>query len=216
MSVAQILNYDVLSTIFVLSCAKSETSPVKLARVCRHWREVAFATPKIWTKISTYTSKNSNYIEMFVNRSNNLPLDMTISEGARELDLKDLVESRISSLTIINSHPYLVGYFPLLERLELVTKSHVRDVEQVPEISYSFMDRFPKLRELCILRVSYRVSIWTAKSQSCGFPPLQKLEIGCQDHWRSITAHHSRTLVSLHLSMGLVGWSMWLSSLYLN
>ena len=200
------LNYDVLSTIFVWSCAKSEASPVKLASVCRQWREVALATPQIWTKISCYTSKNSKYIEMHVNRSKNLPLDVTIPEDARELRLKDLVPSRIRSIVITDNYRYLVRHFPLLERLELVTKSHDRDVEQLFETSFSLMDRFLKLRELCILHISYPVSVWVAKSQFCGFPPLQKLEIGGQEYWNTIVDHLSTTLVSLHLSMGSFGW----------
>ena len=77
--------------------SSSSTSPSVLAAVCRHWREVAIATPRLWTRICVtigdimYRRRGGTFsaVSRSVARSGKCPLDILIDARDPEWDFSE-------------------------------------------------------------------------------------------------------------------------------
>ncbi|KAJ7223557.1 hypothetical protein GGX14DRAFT_658502 [Mycena pura] len=136
------------------------TAPLLLAQICRHWREVALSTSRLWS--SLYLSGGSfrfdnerwrNLLQTWFARAEGSPLSL----GLRLLRvaspaLLDLVSSHASQIQRLDLHmepeqfqkscPFLTP-FPLLQHLA-TTHSDSEDVRNLLIAS-------PLIRELCLL-----------------------------------------------------------------
>ncbi|KAI0784232.1 hypothetical protein C8Q75DRAFT_780643 [Abortiporus biennis] len=68
------LPFEILSHIFLLSLHSSKDAQrIAITHVCKHWREVALGTSRLWT---TTSSKSSHIAQLFLSRSRSLPFEM--------------------------------------------------------------------------------------------------------------------------------------------
>ncbi|KAJ3538222.1 hypothetical protein NMY22_g5252 [Coprinellus aureogranulatus] len=64
------------------------SAPLLLTRVCRRWREIAYATPRLWTHLSlryqepTRRLSNTHFVQEWVRRSGALPISVTYDAGS--------------------------------------------------------------------------------------------------------------------------------------
>ncbi|KAL4252589.1 hypothetical protein ABKN59_004995 [Abortiporus biennis] len=66
------LPHEILSEIFLLAISFIEDG-IKFSHVCRHWREVALGTPRLWTSM---TGSSFRISQLFVSRSRSFPLNV--------------------------------------------------------------------------------------------------------------------------------------------
>jgi F-box-like len=197
---AQRLDYDVLSTIFVMSSQGSRRDTLELSSVCRQWRYIALSVPEIWSKFRLGASFTPYILSIFLERSKPLPLHIFISNDSsdEQLGMLSSAADRIACMTIFNSFRFLQIQFPILERLVFVMSPEAdyrRDVE-----SFSKALQFSQLREFGFAGASFP-SLDRILDMSGGFPGLQKLEVLCMDDscWDSVVRNTSNTLISLSL-----------------
>lgn len=55
------LPVDLLETIFLTSVYDAEISPVLLTHVCRHWRDVAHSSARLWTEIDLASPEKARH-----------------------------------------------------------------------------------------------------------------------------------------------------------
>lgn len=67
-TVFEIYNTDVWTAYYLES-----SSWIRILHVCRMWREVAFSTPQLWTRIE---SASLDLVECSITHSGSLPLDV--------------------------------------------------------------------------------------------------------------------------------------------
>jgi hypothetical protein len=93
---------------------RSDPSPIRLARVCRRWRDIAVGMAKLWCKLSFYVDddhrewkRSAFYYNSWLKRSQDSPLSLQLRPGYAEggtAELRRLVQpymSRVSSLEIV-------------------------------------------------------------------------------------------------------------------
>ncbi|KAJ7635324.1 hypothetical protein FB45DRAFT_743632 [Roridomyces roridus] len=65
-------------------CVASKTipspssAPLLLTQVCRQWRQIAFATPRLWKSLTFQGRVREEVINMWLSRSGNVPLDHNV------------------------------------------------------------------------------------------------------------------------------------------
>lgn len=119
------LAFELLGEIF-FHCLPPDTDPISskngpllLVQVCHRWREVAFATPRLWQVIQMRRKWTENPIfilDLFLNKSGNLPVTITL-HNAKTAERNEAIINRVlddfhrvSSLTGHTSRlfPYFV------------------------------------------------------------------------------------------------------------
>ena len=81
------LPVEVTSIIFVYivhSFRDHETSPLTLGKICRQWRQIAWSTPQLWTKLSMHSGHTKwepsvRLAEEWLSRSGRPPLTINLS-----------------------------------------------------------------------------------------------------------------------------------------
>jgi F-box-like len=69
-------------------------SPVIISHVCEKWRDIALATSKLWSRIRYYTTNpNLVALQVFLERSRNVPLDITLTPSNFKTKLTSREES---------------------------------------------------------------------------------------------------------------------------
>jgi hypothetical protein len=114
-------------------------SPTLLTQICREWREIALATPTLWSAIPISCSNSPQDFErhdIWLSRSNFCPLSIEIVEGryvnCRPENLVAVIAqcARWEQLKIRlwahSSLPTIEGPMSLLRHLDLVLKDHLR------------------------------------------------------------------------------------------
>jgi hypothetical protein len=197
---AQRLDYDVLSIIFVMSSRGSRRDTLELSSVCRLWRYIALPVPEIWSKFRLDASFTPYILPIFLERSRPLPLHICVADDSsdEQLGVLSSAANRIACMAILNRFRLLRNQFPILERLAFVMDSeadHTEDLE-----SFSKALQFSQLREFGFIGSS-SPPLDRILDMSGGFPGLQKLEVVCEDDscWDSVVRNTSNTLVSLTL-----------------
>ncbi|KAI0784240.1 hypothetical protein C8Q75DRAFT_780671 [Abortiporus biennis] len=116
------LPHELLSIIFLLVVYEfSITDKLRLTHVCKHWREAAIGTARLWR----YISDDSFYIaKLFMSRSRGVPLNMLFTTPEYELkpdidkyirnadrfrDIISFAQHQIGSLTIAAHRNYALG-----------------------------------------------------------------------------------------------------------
>ncbi|KAJ7641223.1 hypothetical protein FB45DRAFT_1053788 [Roridomyces roridus] len=123
-------------------------SPTTLTHICRQWREIALATPKLWRAISTsYTVKQveqARGIQTWLDRSRSCRLSIQMVMGDQDALTAILLHRerwQHAELELAASEGALIkGPFPLLESLSLSV-----DGSDYTHPTTSFGD-FPRLR----------------------------------------------------------------------
>ncbi|PPQ97758.1 hypothetical protein CVT26_001806 [Gymnopilus dilepis] len=88
--------YDILSAVFHLTVTETidddaPTTPVLLARVCRHWKDVAWETPSLWANLQIDLDKerspaNWDSVRRWLNRSGKQPLFIVVGYSSVDVD----------------------------------------------------------------------------------------------------------------------------------
>ncbi|KAJ7223507.1 hypothetical protein GGX14DRAFT_658360 [Mycena pura] len=172
------LPVEIISRIF-LRCLPSHgriapsptTAPLLLAQICRHWREVALSTSRLWSSLYLYGGWDSdtiygrrtvpvdlqeqNLLRTWFARAKGSPLSLGLNFQFRMAStaLLDLVSSYASQIQHLDLHmwpeqfqefrPFLTP-FPLLQHLATVHSDDVRNL----------LIASPLIRELRLLRGS--------------------------------------------------------------
>lgn len=204
LSLAQRLNFDVLTTIFIVSWTTCETHPVTLGSVCRLWRAAALAVPQIWSRIPPTRLGNDEIVLVFLERSRPLPVHIGISSRMTPVQREALYTAteRIQCFSVQSECSILTRSFPVLEMLNLaILYDASSPIFPLPTKSTSLLEvsRYPKLRELHIFGLV--TPLLRAIAPAPSFPPLQVLSIDCNGlpYWVMIVENCSSTLVSLSL-----------------
>ncbi|KAJ7074013.1 hypothetical protein C8F01DRAFT_1098979 [Mycena amicta] len=146
-------------------------SPTKLGQICRHWREIAHATPALWRAIELFVPESSAHFsrvvlsqltaaQTWLQRSRTLPLSITmeshasIPPGDYAKTLDDLlahrtrweyVGLRLADEVDFDAHrPRLEGSMPLLLELDL----HFEDISWLGTMIGSL--HVPRLSTVCL------------------------------------------------------------------
>lgn len=201
LAVAQRLDYDTLSIIFVISHSEWKTAALTMSSVCRLWRHIALSVPQIWSRIDLDASVTPYNLSIFLERSRPLPLNIFISDKwlLRVLSsvMDRLVCMTISDYESIVPHELSDHPDPARRRIRF---AHFADVKALQDISKPSQP--PQLREIHISNLTTASFFDVAASQN-GFTALQKLEINCGDlsDYQRIVHGASNTLVSLALTI---------------
>ncbi|KAI0710689.1 hypothetical protein C8Q76DRAFT_69428 [Earliella scabrosa] len=122
---------------------------VKLMRVCRRWRDLGISTPCLWQTIEV--TRNSRGLELALERSAHLPLDVLVNPEAIPSEYGALLtphSHRLRSLILppeCEGHDSSVlhllrnGDTPLLQRLELPKypyEQHTLNLERLPSLRF--------------------------------------------------------------------------------
>ncbi|KAJ7052122.1 hypothetical protein C8F01DRAFT_1236846 [Mycena amicta] len=132
------LTPEIMAEIFLcLAADEPFVCPFLLAAVCKRWREIALACPRLWAKlfVPEKYSFPRHMIERFLQRSAALPLDLSFGNfaGLDGIDLFIQHAHRLRSLTFIVKCPdqaelfNSVSLFPALERIRITVGFHFRD-----------------------------------------------------------------------------------------
>ncbi|KAJ7053587.1 hypothetical protein C8F01DRAFT_1375148 [Mycena amicta] len=132
------LTPEIIAEIFLWFAAEEPIrGPFLLAVVCKRWREIALACPRLWTKLfvpekdssSRYQDRTHSMIERFLQRSAALPLEVSIESmdfaGLAGVDLFVQRAHRLRSLAFAVKTPdqaelfNSVSLFPVLERIRI-------------------------------------------------------------------------------------------------
>ena len=180
LSAAQRLNYDILSTIFIIAASRRKTVALKMCKMCRLWRQAALSTPRIWSEIDLKASITPYTLSIYLERSSPLPLSISISESDlsnnRVLRTLSTVTDRIITMNISEYEGIVPHQDPgsaALGRVQFAPFTSVKALQDISKASQS-----PQSREIhfdLLIDSFYRL----AASQN-GFTVLQKLELSCQ------------------------------------
>ncbi|KAK6992778.1 F-box domain-containing protein [Favolaschia claudopus] len=147
-------------------------SPLLLTRICRLWREIAHATPKLWRAVSLSSRSriSPNPKNIWLNRAGCFPLAIRMNEVAGyTVDESSLIavivpyRPRCEYLELrrldqyVPYLPRIEGEFPLLKHLDL-------ELDQKPDVKIEF-SRVPMLRS-AVLDVVAAHSVVLPWSQS--------------------------------------------------
>jgi F-box-like len=200
------LNFDTLSMIFIIAWDTKEGSQWILASVCRHWRDVALATPRLWSRLSTLPPEDEEYLQAILSRSATLPLHIIIHDLTNQQQLRTLsmAKERIHCMTVRDEVEVFETSFSSLRRIELsVFGGRPReDITEEDPPSLLDVHKFPELCELYLS--SCPDWVLTAIEPAKRFPPLQRLHIICDSSsfWLSIINNCRDSLVSLTMLLG--------------
>ncbi|KAK7018476.1 F-box domain-containing protein [Favolaschia claudopus] len=133
-------------------------SPIILTHICRSWRDIAIATPRLWRAVSLSGRRswaNPNNINLWFSRAGCLPLALRLNEAdgydPAALALMRAVlpyRSRCEYLELrlddyIPGLPELEGEFPLLRHLDL-------ELDDDPPYGEIVFHNFPMLRSVVL------------------------------------------------------------------
>ncbi|KAJ7749495.1 hypothetical protein B0H16DRAFT_1551586 [Mycena metata] len=114
------LPFDIISEIFIHclpvenALPSSAEAPLLVAAVCREWRDVALATPRLWKDIDIEThrtatiSTTARLLEVWVPRAGNLPRNMSLMYGSNEavpvfsVEMQDVIERHVFHWTTLD------------------------------------------------------------------------------------------------------------------
>ncbi|KAJ7074014.1 hypothetical protein C8F01DRAFT_1098981 [Mycena amicta] len=164
---------EIISEIFIQylpfypSCPPllGDGSPTKLGQICRHWREIAHATPALWRAIELFVSELPTEHQLitaqtWLQRSHSLPLSIVMGNEVYGPDLEKALDHMLAhrmrweyvALFLrtgaqLNSRLRLEGSAPLLLELDVqfVDMSWLTTVIgplHVPRLSTAFLDCF--------------------------------------------------------------------------
>ena len=161
---AQGLIFDVLSTIFIETSVTHSLTALDISRVCRHWRQVALATPKMWSTIPSKVARYASYQTLYLARSEPALLHVTLSAHVKYVGGRSPIfqqKHRIQCLAMGREYELLRYSYPNLEKLSLVplakddsddNDNSNHDSIYQPHISlnssYLKSSRFPRLKVL--------------------------------------------------------------------
>ena len=178
-SIAQTLYFDVLSAVFIDVGHTHPLSMLDISGVCRHWRQVALATPNAWSTISPQVAKSLPCQTLYLARSEpallHVTLDADIDYATRPSPIFQQT-ARIGCLTMGRHYLMLLYPFPNLEKLTLLPwiDNSVTGVWHVGS-GHLEMSRFPRLKVL-VADTSPAV-IFDALPMSSTLPPLRSLGV---------------------------------------
>ncbi|KAJ7655823.1 hypothetical protein DFH06DRAFT_483982 [Mycena polygramma] len=129
-------------------------SPTTLTHICRHWREVAVATPRIWRAISvsreTPVALRLFTCEIWLKRSRNSPLSIAIDRDCLTSEILSVIiphRARWEHIEFSLSPsdlPTIVGPMPLLQHLDLSVDEEVSLLVELFSV--------PKLRSVVLTK----------------------------------------------------------------
>lgn len=195
------LPFEILGDIFEYHTYLEWFAPVIDGAVCRAWRAIVLASPRVWAHLkSTSSSKGRiprNIIKRWTSRVGAVPLHVHL-EGMNAKKAKEVIPMVSSNAQCL----YFIGhieslcqpgvFFPMLERMSLYV--------QGSDVSRKDWDiAFPYLKEL---HLHYIILDWTRIS----LPPLQSLHIQLFSRtpggtWYSIIQQCASTLRNLALDI---------------
>ncbi|KAK6996018.1 hypothetical protein R3P38DRAFT_2371104, partial [Favolaschia claudopus] len=97
------------STLFIHPSCTS--APLLLCQICRRWRLIAIATPRLWASLNTEFTKHSELVEIWLNRARSHPLSLRLAHPC----LPDDVYAGWTPRHL----PLLLPKFPQCERLHI-------------------------------------------------------------------------------------------------
>ena len=167
------ISVGILEDIF-LTCVqwyRTRISPLVLAAVCRHWREVALASGRLWTDIDVLRPHRA---ELFVQRSQNADLDVVLCEGT----IRERGQRRSS---MADGMPWLYSQVDRF-RILVVHTGPTKPTDIVPIVSLP--DRaFPRLKAVVLTHVDERGDSWFTDLRPFSFevklPALRHLTLWC-------------------------------------
>ncbi|KAG6920310.1 hypothetical protein DXG01_005079 [Tephrocybe rancida] len=80
----------------------TETAPLLLCRVCSVWRDIAISTPQLWRSITVVVTSfgkarpNINLVSLWLERSQTLPLLLSLSQNSNSTENLDIVGEVLS------------------------------------------------------------------------------------------------------------------------
>lgn len=148
-------------------------APLVLAQVCTRWRTLVLSNPTLWTRIPP----NAHALPLWLERSANLPLDITVDAGERTL-LRRFCPylHRIQSLSLrltCDMLPVLFGTsvrLPCLRALELLVADPARERAPAGVLVAPKLESL-HVRDMTLLSDSLGGSLGTIRSltiQDCG------------------------------------------------
>ncbi|KAF7317340.1 F-box domain-containing protein [Mycena chlorophos] len=155
------LHPELLSEIFQhfvdYACLGSFSGPLILTSVCRHWREIALATPRLWrtVKINSLARWNAfpRLVELFLQRAGSVPIDVYRLPPSHIRHFVPHHAHRLGHLELSHGVPALfhglnaIDSFPVLESVRIVML--LREVAQpIPVIT--FLRQAPRLTEVAV------------------------------------------------------------------
>jgi hypothetical protein len=210
------LNPDELMFIFELSAEVNWTAPLSISRVCRGWRSIILATPRVWANLHLPERPPVTIISLYVTRSQPLLLRLVTPRSTSHplpyITVINNISHRVGFLNILQKQlPLLTGQFPALRRLHLSRSEPGGPGEMYVDVDFSM---FPELCALCLDGVTAPPAR-LCPAPTC--PKIQQLALWT-DHgrdWHSLIKFFAKDLVSLRLRVLYVSALTTVEPLYL-
>lgn len=210
------LPFETLTEIFRVCCTEWMSSPFKLAAICHQWRDIVFANPVLWTRISD--NMPSSYTSALLKHSGSRPLHVKLLEecpGCQDSSIKEdsfcvcrcqsavmLIEptsiQRIQCMSINSVWMYRLARSRFINVTQLRLDSSISQKKH--HILFMQRGRFPMLK--CLEIQAQNLSTIGFEHRLLDFPPLEELR--CQtdngDVWIKLVNLCAKSLKSLALS----------------
>ncbi|KAH7925131.1 hypothetical protein BV22DRAFT_457510 [Leucogyrophana mollusca] len=170
-----------------------------MSHVCRSWRTIMIRTPSLWTSIRIPPTQSPVLFDLYIERSQNLPLDVLLKGSFNDVLLQGrlLASMRQASAVLSCAHRMRTLKIIVSGDMAYHLLSHFRDV------------RMPLLRELRVSLTEPEVDHGDAPFDppfpllGGGAPALSVLELDCITNHFSAYPVASQLLTSLILSSSL-------------
>ncbi|KAH8103888.1 hypothetical protein BXZ70DRAFT_670038 [Cristinia sonorae] len=175
---------EILSKIFICYAQTTKGATVgwpALTHICHYWREVALASPLLWTKIHVSNHPNTEPVASYIERSAEMPLSVRVR---------------------VETEPYTDSIHMILPELRRARKLHIMALIPILELLETHLQpSAPLLKSLVIFKTDVKFDFKLSIFNNCRMPALDRLSlIYVPLEWSTVVFPPS--LTDLHIEAG--------------